>query len=331
MQTQDMTYSTRFKRLCSMVHAAGYVPEVPGSLGGPGIRKDDTLIADVQVGNRMYYEVTPGGSVVAISRQPPVSSDLCTPTSLNGIASYLRNYMTEFRNEAFYPYACDGDAYYIDDGNGDMFDDGNYTTPWLLSGDTYVSDDNDIEDYPSCINYGTITQQVVDTDFNYVSLGYIPYNSDTDEQSDTSRLPLTALGFRCSGPVGWQIGGNLGADGDGDMSSNIFYTGQSVNGFSVHAAYRQVYNANDPTICNLFILLGHSAWDSQFGEPGFFSDEDTNSNGCYFHSGEGSRNILAIHTLLSKPDDDDETPIPESELQTIVGNFTRRIAESLSL
>ena len=264
-------------------------------------------------------------------------STLCSSTTLNTIATYLRNYMTEFRNSNFWAYQCDGDGYYVNDGGDDMYDGANFTTPWLLSGETFATsadegEEDILENYPYAISYETVTQTVVDTDFNYVSLGYVPGDDIDEPQTDTSRHPLTVMGFRCSGPVGWQIGGNTGADGGGDLVSAELYTGQSVNGFTVYAAYRQIYNAGDPTICNLIILLGHPSWSTSFGTVTLYSDtSSTNSNGFYYYAGTGSANILAIHTVLSKPDDDDETPIPDSELQTVVANFTQRIAESLSL
>jgi hypothetical protein len=49
------------------------------------------------------------------------------------------------------------------------------------------------------------------------------------------------------------------------------------------------------------------------------------------YSGDGSRNIMALFTLLSKPDDDDVEPIPTSELATVIFNFTKRIKEACSL
>ncbi len=276
------------------------------------------------------------------SVQAPESS-LCSPTILNTIATYLRNYMSEFRNSNFWAYQCDGDGYYVNDGGDDMYDGSNFTTPWLLSGETFVTDaDEEVPDaYPYAISYETVTQTVVDTDFNYVSLGYVQGANLDEPQTDTSRHPLTVMGFRCSGPVGWQIGGDIGADNSGELLSAELYNGQTINGFTVYAGYRQMYNAiipdgepetdNDPTICNLIILLGHPSWSSVFGTTTIYSDNNTNSNGFYYYAGTGSANILGIHTVLSKPRGDNETPIPDSELQTVVANLTQRIAESLGL
>lgn len=295
------------------------------------------------VGDCYCYQATPAQQSEAVARvvnrerglccesSPPPSN--CASIDLDVVATYLRNYMTEFRNSNFWAYTMDGnDSRYIEDGGDDMFDGGNFTTPWLLSGTRYDLTSDSANDYPECIYYDTTTASVTDTDFNYVSLGWI-YAPDTDEpQEDQSRHPLTVMGYRCSGPVGWQVGGEIGADGSGTAISGYVYSNGSVNGFNVYAGYRQVYDAGDPTICHLVILLGHPSWGSSFGPVTLIADDDdTDSSQFVMYSGAGSKNIFAIYTLLSKPDNDDATPIDDSELQTVIGNFTLRIKESLGL
>jgi hypothetical protein len=221
---------------------------------------------------------------------------------------------------------------YIDDGGNDMFDRGMYITPWLLSGDRFDLDSTYIEAYPYIIQYDTITETIVDTNLKYISLGYIP-EEDTDEQQiDQSLHPLTILCYRDSGPVGWQNGGNMGSDGNGTAIHGYVYENETLNGFSVYAGYRQVYDAGDPTICQLVILLGHPSWGSVFGPVTIISD-DEDLQYCKFvmYSGEGSANILAINVLLSKGEDYDSEPIPDSELQTIISNYTIRIKEACGL
>ena len=262
---------------------------------------------------------------------PTPSGDL-VPGILNTIAAYLRNYMTEFRNANFWAYTMDGTNAFINDGGEDMFDSGLFITPWLLSGDRYDLTSTDTEDYPEIILYDTITETTVDTNCNYISLGYIP-EEDTDEQQiDKSLHPLTVLCYRSSGPVGWQNGGNIGADGGGEANQGYIYENENVNGFTVYAGYRQVYDAGDPTICQIVILLGHSSWGSVFGPVQLISNDlDTRYGQFVMYSGDGSQNILAMNTLLSKDPVHDYEPIPTSELQTIVFNFTKRIKEACSL
>ena len=267
---------------------------------------------------------------------PTPSGDLA-PGILNTIAGYLRNYMTEFRNTNFWAYTMDGrnsdTNVNIKDGGNDMFDTAMFITPWLLSGDRYDLDSTYTGDYPEVIFYDTTTETTVDTNCNYISLGYIPEPRTNDPQIDQSLHPLTVLCYRPSGPVGWQNGGNAGADGSGLANQGYIYENVIVNGFTVYAGYRQIYDAGDPTICQIVILLGHSSWGSVFGPVNIISN-DSDTEYCQFvmYSGDGSKNILAINTLLSKdPNYTNNEPIPTSELQTVVFNFTKRIKEACSL
>jgi len=256
-------------------------------------------------------------------RAPP---NPCLPGSLDRIATSLRRFQAEFRNANFYAYRTDGNAVYIRDGGDDMYDNGNYTSPWLRSGILYV--DGTSEPDGEFISYGDTTETVVDDDFRYISLGYVQGVdlSVDDGPQDDSRHPLMVLGTRCDGPVGWQIAGELGADGNGNTQLFILYSGQTVEGFQVHAAARQVWAANDPTLCNVILLIGSPAWGSAFGPVDAFADTDTNSNGFYLYAGEGSRSILAVHFVLSKPEDASETPISSAELRAVIGRFLRRLA-----
>ena len=72
--------------------------------------------------------------------------------------------------------------------------------------------------------------------------------------------------------------------------------------------------------------------NSIFGTVQKISD-DEDSRYCQFvmYAGDGSKNILSLFTLLSKPDTDNEDPIPTSELETVIFNFTKRIKEACSL
>ena len=246
-----------------------------------------------------------------------------TSTNLNTIATYLRSYMSEFRNPSFYGYNLDGNSYFISDGGGDMYDAGNMTNPWLISGAQYTSSSISGNQQGFTINYSQTTATTVDTDFIYASLGY------TQGTGLTSIHPLTVLGFRSTvgRPVGFQISGNSGADGGGTLASGILYTGSVLSGFTVHAFYRQQYNAGDPSHCSLFILLGHTNWGSVFGTISSYADTNRDGNGAFFYtSGAGVKNILAVHTLLSKSSG---ILVTEAECQTVVQAFANRIKLAL--
>jgi hypothetical protein len=262
---------------------------------------------------------------------PPPAVDVSGApwVTLNTIAVYLRNYMADFRNPSFYNYWCDGSGFFISDGGGDMYDSGNVTTPWLRSGTTYVGPGvYNAATYPSAITYTNNTRTLMDTDMYYISLGYTQYPSGGPQSA--TFLPMTVIGSRSGvgAPVGWQIGGNSGADSGGTLASGVLYSGETINGFTTHAFYRETYNAGDPSHCNLFILLGHSNWSSVFGTISSFADPVVNGGcgGYFFTSGAGVKNILAIQTLLSK---NGGVLVTSAECQTVVQNFTLRIKQAL--
>lgn len=250
---------------------------------------------------------------------------------LDTIATYLRDYMSDFRNPSFYNYQLDGDGYYISDGGGDMYDGGNFTTPALLSGQLYVSSGSSIGQFPYAIDYTDTTRTDVDTSFGYVSLGYTQFTG----VQDPTYLPLTVLGARNNTdfgtglPVGWQVGGNSGADGGGVLASGWIYNNQTSNGFTCYAWYRQTYSAGDPSHCNVYMLLGHSNWDSNFGATVSAFADGVGGGGCggyLFATGSNVNGLLAVQTLLSK---NSGQQVTAAEIKNVVDNFTLRIGQSI--
>lgn len=245
---------------------------------------------------------------------------------LNTIATYLRNYMADFRNPSFYTYRLDGNGFQIQDGGFDMYDIGNITSPAIRAGNIYTSSAvYSAAVYPSASNYTQTSSAVLDGDFYYTSLGYVQYGVT---QSATFH-PLTVIGSRSTpGPVGWQVGGNSGADGGGLLATGSIYTGSVVNGFTVHAFYRQTYNAVDPSHCTVIILLGHPNWGSTFGTI-ISGSEPVSFGGCgvrLFSSGSNTENVLAINTLLSKQTG---SLVTAAECKTVVDNFITRVKQSV--
>jgi hypothetical protein len=257
------------------------------------------------------------------------SSVVQPSTQLTTIAAYLRNYMSDFRNPSFYAYRLDGTGNYILDGGSDMFDSGNITSIVIPAGTFYTGVTAYSQAlYPFAVNYTkTGTTEVIDTDFSYISLGYIQY---TVTQNSTYH-PLTVIGARSiSGkPVGFQVGGNSGADGGGTLASGLIYNGSNISGFTTYAFFRETYNAIDPSHCNLYILLGHPNWASQFGSI-YYAAQPVSLGGCggyLFTSGSTTSNILAIQTLLSK---NSGALVTSGECQTVVQNLVLRIKEALN-
>lgn len=253
-------------------------------------------------------------------------------TELQTIAEYLRGFMPEFRNPSFYPYQLDGNGYYISDGGGDMYDGGNISSPWVVSNTEYIGTGGyGPGSYPFAVDYTQSgTSQMLDTSFGYISLGYQQY---TGGVQPLTYLPLTVLGSRDNDtfgpglPVGFQTGGNSGADGGGTLASGTIYSGATVSGFTVYAFFRETYNAGDPSHCDLYILLGHPSWNSTFGTVTSFA-QPTNVGGCggyLYTTGGGTENILAIKTLLSK---NGGALVTQAECQTVVNNFVLRVKQS---
>jgi hypothetical protein len=276
------------------------------------------------------------GNVVVNQLNPPSPYN-----SLNTIANYLRGNMTAFRNPSFYTYWLDNgipptystagipDGVQINDGGADMFDGGNITTPWLRNNVTYTTTAGwSAASYPNSINYSSSTINNIDSDFYYTSLGYIRYSGGTQ---NGLYHPLTVIGTRLNqgSPIGWQIGGNSGADGGGILASGLLYNGDVLSGFTVYAFFRETYNATDPSHCNLFILMGHPNWRSGYGAVRTFADPVSNGGcgGFLAMTGSSINNLLAIQTLLSKASG---VLVTSAECQTVVQNFVLKVKEAVN-
>jgi len=94
--------------------------------------------------------------------------------NIGGLASYMNGFLSEYRNPSFYNYNLDGDATFISDGGLDMYDGGNFTTPWLIAGTNYTGNAGTTASYPSRVSYANTTATLVDTSFRYASVsGYV--------------------------------------------------------------------------------------------------------------------------------------------------------------
>ena len=257
---------------------------------------------------------------VATQQLLPVANAGASPAAdLDTIATYLRGYQaTDLRNPSFFSYALDGNDYFISDGLNDMYDGGNYIHPWLISNSNLATTSSGT--MTSALSYNTTTAATTDTDFKYVSLGY---------GTSPDRRPLTMLATRTTAgnPIGFQKSGNAGADGGGSPTQGTLYTAATFNNFTVYAYYRQISGQYDPSICDLFMLIGQSAWGSTFGTINSYSNPSTDSNGAYFYSsGANTKNLLAVSTLLSKASG---AAVTTAEMQTVVQNYAKRIREAV--
>lgn len=252
-------------------------------------------------------------------------------TLLDTIATYMRDYMTDFRNPSFYVYEQDGiDSTAFNDGGLDMFDNpGHAILPWLKAGTQYPNayQGNASTFFPIRTDWTKTGTAVTDDDFYYISLGYQKKQSGIAQSS--AFHPLLILGARSStgNSIGFQTAGNSGADGSGLYSSQYVYNNATVNGFETYAWFRSLSSAGDPSTCTLFMLLGHQNWSTQAGTLVTFSATNSSTNHAYmFMRGSNVANYLSICTLLSKASG---VAVTAGEVTTVANNITLRIKEAL--
>ena len=275
-----------------------------------------------------FFQQTTQNASIAITGSPW--------QSMNTIVSYLRNYVTDFRNPQFFLYRLDGTAYTITDGGQDMFDTGgNSTAPWLRAGTNYTNPGSTTISIPPALPYSSQSATLTDTNYYYASFGYTQSAGVFPAAQSAIYHPLTMFGARSgSGPIGFQKAGNIGADGLGSIQTGSLYTGSVINGFTVYAYYRQTYGqGTDPNICDVYMLFGHSNWNSNFGTVAWFASLSTQGQGATLYATGSASNLLAVTTLLSRTGSTSSgpsLPISASELQTVVSNYTLRIKEALN-
>lgn len=252
-------------------------------------------------------------------------------TSLGVMTDALITNINSLKNPAFYPYDLDGDEFYIAQGgpapqNYSMYgglSGGNYTAPALISGQNLTGE---FSISPSCSYTDTGTNKVIDTNFNYRSLGYA-----------SNRIPLTLLGTRVGTgyPIGFQKAGFVISTTGQVRTNGYIYENQVINGFTVYASYQQTYSTNVPqgsiNPCNLYILLGHPSWNSVFGTVTRIARTDTLQGSSLFTSGPNVQNVLAITSLLSRANIQFVGIVETAWMETIVQTYITVIKNALGL
>lgn len=287
-------------------------------------------------GNILFNNVNNSGNML-FSVAPTVTN----PTTgspwqqINSIISYLRSYVTDFRNPQFFTYRLDGNAYQISDGGQDMFDGGNYTAPWLRAGTNYIT--NQLISIPPALPYSSQSATLTDTNYYFAAFGYTQSAGTFPAAQNAIYHPLTMIGARSgSGPIGWQKAGNIGADGlaGSQIQTGSIYTGSIINGFTTYAYYRQTWGqSNDPNICDVYMIFGHPNWNSNFGTVTWAASLSTQIQGATLYATGSASNLLAVTTLLSRTGSNSAAaslPISASQIATVVDNFALRIKEALS-
>lgn len=281
-------------------------------------------------GNFTLVNNTNSGSVimsVSVPSPTPISGSVYT--LIDTIMPYLRANSGSLRNPNFFTYFLDGNAYQIGDGGNDMYDGGNYTAPWLRNNTSYLNASTIPIPSPA-LNYSSQSATLTDTNFYYASFGYSQSTGSFPSGNQNGRFhPLTMIGARSgSGPIGFQKAGNIGADGGGSLTTASIYSGSVVNGFTTYAFYRQTFGQSvDPSVCDVYILLGHPNWGSTFGTVISGSNASTDINGGFLYATGSSSELLAITTLLSRSS---PTAIPFADVKTVVDNYVTLIKTVLN-
>jgi hypothetical protein len=293
------------------------------------------ILSNNGIGNFSLNNISGTGNLLFNVAATPTAATGSPWQQINTIISYLRGYVTNFRNPQFFDYRLDGNAYQISDGGQDMYDGGNYTAPWLRAGTNYTNPGSSAIPIPPALPYSSQSSTLTDTNYYFAAFGYTQSAGTFPAAQNTIYHPLTMIGARSgSGPIGWQKSGNIGADGLGSILTGSIYTGSVINGFTTYAYFRQTYGQGaDPNICDVYMLFGHPNWNSNFGTVAWSASLSTQGQGAALYATGSASNLLAVTTLLSRTGSTSggaSLPISASDITTVVNNFTLRIKEALS-
>ena len=256
--------------------------------------------------------------------------NLYDTATFNGLVTTLKNNIGSLYLSGMNVYTLDGNSTYISDGGGqDMYDGGNYTH-LFLAGTKVITN----------IDYSASTGDANNGNYNvkFSPLGYaVPLSVIATSQQNVD----TRYGYGRTG--------NFGADGSGSHDGTTLYSaytitqfttsaGQSVTvnpGFTVNAWMKRVYNASDPSVCELHATIGHPKFQSVFystdearytGDGGVNGGATTDNGYSLYET--TSRNSLVYTSLLSKPNG---SAVQTGEAQTVIFNLLALITSHFSL
>jgi len=212
-----------------------------------------------------------------------------------------------------------GDEKYISDGGGDMYDSGNYTICMNESSPSYSSFTASGRENSEAISYDdeTVTTPTGTgvQEYRYIAGGW----ASSHLNAHGALIVAATTGNSGNTYCGFAKGGNSGADGGGNKIQVDLYAGSVVNGFTVYASYMATVNAGDPSVCDLYILMGHTNWGTVFGTINKYNYTNTGYNSdAMWSEGASQKNVLAIATLAARTSGG--TPV-ESEMQGIVADI----------
>ena len=212
----------------------------------------------------------------------------------------------------------DGNTMYISDGGGDMYDSGNATYILTENSPTSWTDENVNNQIQNCAPLQYSRTTVTDGSFNsttsgsfplqnykFVAGGYgttaLPNGNSNYNTVGVLIMAATAGNYNSSSNmrIGFGHKGNAGADGQGSVHTDFTYENATVDGFTVYAYAISTRLAGDPTVCNLYMFLGHPNWGTTFGGwpvTYFETNTDKCNRGAWINGTQN--NVLAITALL---------------------------------
>ena len=240
-------------------------------------------------------------------------------TELQKVGDAIKNGRQAYSGNISNPYNIiyDGSETYISDGSGDMFDDGNATFILTENSPTSWTNRNVSDHLVNCapLQYTrtTVTDASVNSttsgsfalqNYKFVSGGYGTTADPTGNSNSNTAgylvMAATAGNYNSSSNmrIGFGHKGDLGADGGGVTPIRQLYNNDTIDGFKVYAWDVSTYNASDPTVCNLYLFLGHEKWGTIFGTPVTYAatNTDYNSRGVWMNGTQN--NVLVITALL---------------------------------
>jgi hypothetical protein len=212
-----------------------------------------------------------------------------------------------------------GDEKYISDGGGDMYDNGNYTICMNESSPSFSDFSSSGRSNSEAISYDDTSVTTPNgsgvSDYRYIAGGRSGNNLD----SEGALIVAATTGNSGHTYCGFAKGGDSGADGGGTKSQVDLYNGDTVDGFTVYSSYMMTHGANDPSTCNLYILLGHSKWGTVFGTINKYNYTSTYKvSDAMWSESSSQNNVLAIATLAARTSGN--TPV-QSEMEGIVDDI----------
>ena len=207
---------------------------------------------------------------------------------------------------------------FIPDGGGDMYDGGNYTICVTSNISSNFGSGGTGNSEP--VSYANTTSTTPNgssaTNYKYAAGGWV---TGTNLNNHGALVVAATTGNSGNQYCGLAKGGNSGADGSGTKSRVDLYSNDNVNGFTVYASYMMTTGAGDPSVIDLFILLGHPNWGTSFGTITKFNNTSTQyTNDGMWSVSTGQNNVLAIAVLAARTGG---TAPVQSEMQGIVDDI----------